>query len=157
MQSFPLTDVGHAVKDVIANAQQDASGDTIILTAGATEDAVECEGETIDRLGFDSMKLVIGYITTLTDTKTLSFGIKEQQSADGSTWDTATVVQAATVAVTSDGGGTEMGTVEANINLRSKKRYVRYNITPDLSATGTDTAIWTAVTILGGAVELPTS
>lgn len=157
MIQAPLTDIGHAVKDVIANAQATAAGVAVVLTAGATEDGVEVTGETIDRQGFDSMKLVISYLATLADTKSLSFGIKEQESADGSTWDTATVVQASTAAVTSDGGTNEAGTVEANINLRSKKRYVRYNITPDLSATGTDTAVWTAAAILGGAEALPTS
>jgi hypothetical protein len=148
--------IGAYGKSVVANAQATAAGVAIVLTAGATEDGVEVQGQSIDCQGELSGKLIISYLATLAEDKTLSFTVKEQQSANNSSWDTATVTQAATVAATGGSGGSnETGTVEFDLNLNAKKQYVRYNITPDLSATGTDTAVWSAAMFRGGSDVLP--
>jgi len=152
----PKTDLVNQVKVSEAGSQADSSGDTIILTAGATEDAVEVTGLTIDRLGYESCVFALGSIATLANTKTISFGVKYQTSADDSTWDTAVVLQAATVLDTGDGVATTFhGAVELGLKLSSLKRYIRFNITPDMSATSVDTAIWSAVCILAGPRVLP--
>jgi hypothetical protein len=123
------------------------------VAAGAG-DNTKVTGQSNDRQGKWSGKLVISYKTTLAATKTLSFAIEHQDSADNSSWDTAVVDLAATVektgALTDD-----YGTVVLDVNLSGRKRYTRYNITPDLSNTATDTVDWAAVLVLGGADVVP--
>jgi hypothetical protein len=156
MTMHPKTSLGDHTVVVAANSQQDASGDPVILTAGATEDNVEVEGESINRRQAMSCVLAIAGKAKLAATKTISFGVKYQLSADNSTWDTAVVMQAATVAATGGGGGTtEDISVELNLSLKGKKKYIRFNITPDMSATATDTAVWAATCSLAGFTVLP--
>jgi hypothetical protein len=124
------------------------------LTAGGTGDAGALTGATIDRLGYGSASFVISYKTTLAAAATLSFAVEYQESADGTNWDTATALQASTVART---GAVTNGTglVEFSLNLEPRKRYIRFNFTPDLSAANTDTAVVSGVAVLGGANVLP--
>jgi len=144
------------IKAAYACAQQTAAGVAIVLTAAATEDGVKITGESIDRLGYDSAALVVTAKASLANTKTLSFAAEYQDSADNSTWNTAVALYASTVLLTGSGSGTnEEGTKETALDLRGLARYIRFNVTPDLSATGTDTAVWAAVCILGGADRLP--
>src|SRR6201986_3630052 len=70
------------------------------LTAAGTGDATEGTGQTIDRDGYDSGVVCISWAATLANTKTISFAVTVQESADGTTWDTAVAIQAATVAKT---------------------------------------------------------
>jgi len=156
MSVRPKTDINAHVLGAAANAQATAAGVAIVLTAGATEDNVEVEGQTINRQGFSSCVVMIPFLATLAQDKTLSFGVKYQDSADGSTWNTAVVMQAATVAATGDtGGSNESGIVTLNLLLDPLAQYIRFNITPDMSATGTDTAVWAAACVLGGDDTLP--
>lgn len=141
-----IADIGKYLKEVACNAGS--------LTAAGTGDNTALTGATIDRLGYGSATFVIAYKTSLTADKTLSFAVEYQESADGSSWDTATVIQAATVAKT--GAATNaIGQVSFDLNLEGKKRYVRFNFTPDLSHSGTDTAVVAGTAILGGADLLP--
>ncbi len=156
MSAHPVTDLGSNVVTKFASIAQDSSGDPKIVTAGATEDGAEVEGETIDRQGKQSGVVQIPWIAKLAQDKTLSLTVKRQESSDNSTWDTAVEIQAATVVATGGtGGSTEMGVTEIDENYAARKRYVRYNITPTMSATGTDIAIWAATATLGGADALP--
>lgn len=121
-------------------------------TAGGTGDATEVTGATVDRLGFGSAAVAIAYTTTLAATKTLSLAVSVQESDDGTNWDTAEVLQAATVQATGDtGGSTETGVLKIVDSYETRARYVRYNVTPDLSNTATDTASIACVVVLGGA------
>lgn len=152
MAVAPMQDIGAHVKQVYANGQETAAGVAIVLTAGATEDAVKVTGQSIDRLGFDSVSLATTAKATLAATKTLAFAVEYQTSSDDSTWATAVAMQASTVLLTGGGGGTnEEGCLELNLNMEGLPRYIRFNVTPDLSATGTDTAVWTSTATLGGA------
>lgn len=157
----PKTDLGSHTKSSFACSQIDASGDTIILTAGATEDGVKVTGQTIDRLYCDSCILTLAATATLANTKTLSFAAEYQTSSDGSTWDTAVSLQSSTALLTGDGVSTTFhGALELALKLGSDntmKRYIRFNITPTMSATGTDTAIWAANCVLGGDDILPST
>jgi chaperonin GroEL (HSP60 family) len=165
-------DLGSHVVATRANGSQTAAGVPILTVAGATEDGVKVTGLTVDRFQgtkkgmADSLVLALTYNATLANTKTIAFAIEYQESADDSTWDTAIVVQASTVAATGDGVSTEFtGVVEKSVDLRGVataiaarslgKRYIRFNITPDLSNTGTDEAAWEAVAILAGFDQLP--
>lgn len=131
-----------------------ASCNGISITAGGTGDNTALTGASIDRLGYGSASFVIAYKTTLAASETLSFAAEYQLSSDGSSWDTAVSLQGATVART--GAVTAgHGVVKFDVNLEGAKRYVRFNFTPNLSASGTDTAVVYGTAILGGADLLP--
>jgi hypothetical protein len=141
---------------VLANSQRDASADPIILTAGATEDGVKINGDSIIRRDF--MSCVVGIVgqAKLAQDKTISFAVEYQDSTDGSTWNTAVAMQTSTVAATGGtGGSTEGFKVDLPLNLYGLEKYIRFNVTPAMSATGTDTAVWAASCTLGGANQLP--
>lgn len=150
-------DSGAVLKDVYACGSQTAAGAAICTVAGATEDGTKVTGATIDRKGYGSLKLRTTFVATLTNTKTASFTVEEQQSSDGSTWDTATTVQAATVVATGTATVANFYDVQdhGDIDLGAKKRYVRYNVTPALSATSADDLIWTTSVSLGGPDKVP--
>lgn len=125
-------------------------------TAAGSGDDTKVTGNTIDLSGFRSGTIAIPYSATLQQDETLSMAVEIQESDDGTSWDTAEELQASAVEATGDtGGSTETGIVRIADNFEGRKRYVRVNVTPDLSASGTDTAFWTAVLVQGGAEELP--
>jgi hypothetical protein len=141
------------------------------LTAGGSGDAVKVTGNTIDRMpsggtkngdtsvpapGFLSCCLTVAGQATLADTQQLLIAAEIQDSADGTNWNTAVALQASTPVAKSSGGTTEKTWVnKIDVNLKPYARYVRFNVTPDLDASGTDTALWAAVATLGGADQLP--
>lgn len=141
---------------------------SLSFTAAGASDAVTWTGISIDREGFPtgslplSMDAVIAYDTTLGSGATLSFTWDIQDSADNSSFlDYAT--EAATVAATGPSGGgrvvgvARMATGSANkptgtpgMSLAGARRYIRLLVVPDLSRTGTDTAVIQAVGVFGG-------
>lgn len=140
------------VNDFGATCKSAAVGAGEAVAAGAG-DNTKVTGQSINRLGFGSCKVAIAYKAVLAEDETLSWAIEVQESADGSSWDTAEVIKAATVASTGGTGGTtNYGTVEYDDDLTGRKEYVRYNPTPDLSASATDTVHWGANAVLGGAM-----
>lgn len=148
-------DIGGELKVAIANASEN-SGAASLITAGGTGDGTENEGQTIDAKGFGSLKLSVSGLASLADTKSISLGCDIQESADGSTWDTAVELYAATVVATGTTGGTnEYFEKETSVSMEGRKRYVRFNVTGTMSATGTDTALYSAVAVLGGAHLAP--
>ena len=131
------------------------------VTAAGAGDHTAVTGVSIDRRGYESVALIIAYLTTLTAAKTLKFAVEYQEADDNGAgapgaWGTATSLQAATTAET----GAQTAAVDEirfNVDLSGKKRWIRFNFTPDLSHTDTDIADCFAVAVLGGAVEVPTS
>jgi hypothetical protein len=140
---------------------------TLAWTAAGASDGVTWTGTSINRAAFAtgsiprSMDVVVAYDTTLTSTKTLSLTWIVQDSPDGTNWsDYAT--QAATVAVTSSGGGRVSGITRMlnpsasapsgtpGVDLGGARQYIRVNVIPDLSATQTDTAVISAIGVFGG-------
>ena len=153
----PRTDLGSSVKSVIAGASV-ASTAPAIVTAGGAGDATKVTGQTIDRKGYYSGVLAVGWYAELADTKTFSLAVEIQESDNASSWDTAVALLAATVVATGDSPTTDFhGVTELDINFKGRKRYARFNVTPDLSNTSADLAVWTAVCTLGGADQLPAS
>lgn len=128
-------------------------GGSSAVAAGAG-DATAVTGATIDRLGYSSAVLAISYRTTLTAAKTLAFAAEYQTSDDGTNWDTAVALQTSTVAKTGAATASD-GIVEFDLNLNSLKRYIRFNFTPDLNNTASDTAVCTSVVVLGGSAVKP--
>lgn len=128
------------------------------LVAGSVTDDIKVTNtDGIDRLGYNSAKLIISANATLGATETLDFDVELSQSEDDSTYTTPVASYTAeTLLEGGAGGSTESGILELDIDLSSYDRYLKIGITGDLSASDTDTADWQAVLILGGATEVPT-
>lgn len=152
MAIVPLTDLGGHVKSLYGGCTNTAGAPIVVVAAGAG-DGVAITGATIDRLNFESAVVVLPFLAALQQDETLTISSLEyQESADGSSWDTAVSIDASEVVATGDtGGSNESGQLAVKVDLESKKRYIRFNFTPDLSAGATDTAIVASVVVLGGA------
>lgn len=124
-------------------------------TAAGTGDASKVTGQTINRDGYNSGVVQIPWKAALTDTKTLSFAAEIQESSNGSDWDTPEEILAATVVKTATSSTTFYGVKEIDIDFAGRKKFCRVNITPDLSHSGTDTLVWGAAMVLGGATTIP--
>ena len=117
------------------------------LTAGGGTDAAEQTLAVIDlATAFDTKRfasatLVLAATATLAEAKTLVLGTaKWEHSDDGVTY---TAVKAGVTALTltgPTGGATVKGAAVLGLNVAEAKRYVRAKYTPDLNASGTDTA-----------------
>ena len=155
------TDLGARIKGFHAASQVSAAGAATELVAGATEDGVKVTGSSLDRATpgaarYDSMSLELSGVATLAQDETLSFAVEYQDSADGSTWNTAVAMQASTVAATGGtGGSNESFVVELDLDMSDLSRYVRFNVTPACSAASADVAVWSAAAVFGGADILP--
>jgi hypothetical protein len=150
------------MSDIVLQRNVGALGDLLrltdqaALTAAGSGDATTVTGQTIDREGFaggslpNSAEIAVLFAATLASGKTLSVTFDVQDSLDGTTFaDYAT--SAALVAATGpSGGGTVKGQLEFPVSLGSARRYVRLLFLPDLSATGTDTAVAIAAGFFAG-------
>jgi hypothetical protein len=124
-------------------------------TAASTGDNTKVTGDSIIKSGYDACLLSILGTLTVADTETLSFAVEIQDSADGASWNTATSLKSATVVHTSSGGDTDQSfTVPLEVDVSDYDEYIRFNITPDLSASSTDTVNWGALAILGNGSDL---
>lgn len=144
-------DVGSCLAARYASAGIDA-------TAGGSGDATEVNGAWIDRQNFGSVKVVVVYTATLAQDETLSVAGNLQDATDSSgtgAADFGTAYSSAVQATGGSGGSTETGVVEFDFDLQTAKQYVRMQFTPDLSASGTDTAEIAAIYVLGGSNENP--
>lgn len=128
----------------------------IIVTAAGTGDNTAVTGKSVDRLGYESLTALIGCHAKMAATETLSIAAEYQESDDNSSWDTAVALQASTVALTGGSGGTtEFAVLKFDLDLRGKKRYIRINHTPNLSAGSADIAATMVIVVKGGADVLP--
>jgi hypothetical protein len=118
------------------------------ITAGGAGNGTAVTGITIDRAAIgmpQSAIFVVLYEATLAANKTLSLsGIKVEHSPDGTNWSNytppypnSTYTQPGVIAT---GSGTVRGTSGQEVYLGSAMRYVRFDYTPTLSNTSTDTA-----------------
>lgn len=146
-----LFDMGNALKAVGLQAQ---SG-----VAAGTGDNTEVTSSGIDRkpeglADYDAMLLVVGFKTTLGSSETLKLTVKISDSADNSSWSSDTTMISAETQATGVATNS-VGQRELGIDLRPYKRYVRFKITMDLSASGTDVFVWSALAILAASNRLP--
>jgi hypothetical protein len=142
-------------------------------TAGNSRDSAVWTGSSIDREGFTtgsmprSADFDIYWCAQLGSGNTLSLYLDVQNSANNSTWSDYATEAATVVGTGPSGGGLVAGvyrmTVQTTadnptpgpgVNLGSAERYVRLNVTPHLSAAGTDTAIIQAAGVFGGFDQL---
>lgn len=149
-----------SMNDAVARVAARYGKAGVDATAGGPGDATEVDCEWVDRLNFSSLKAVITYTTTLAATKTLSFAanLQDASASDGTgAADFGTALTATVVATGEAGGSTETGVVELDFDLSGADRYVRLQATPELSATGTDTAEFGVTYILAGASSDPST
>jgi len=128
-----------------------AAGGSGIATAAGAGDATEVDGPYVDRQDHLSASLLITGTAVLGATETLTIAANIQDDADGAG---AGVdygdAYAATIVATGGGGGTtEHFSVQLDFDLAAAKQYVRAQVTPNLSASGTDTCRWSAAWVLG--------
>ncbi len=142
--------------DKASNVKTAFSDIVASITAGSTYDNVEYLGNEIDITGFESGKLSINYITTLTASETFKVAVKIYQSdASGSGYDSGTALLASTTVATGAKTGYE-STYDLNIPVLSQyKRYAKFGITPDLSKASADTVAFTSSLVLAGAKVSP--
>lgn len=150
----------------------------VSATAGGAGNNVAVDGITIDRENLQSYGsgptianappigaiFLLFYDAAITAGKTLSInGVQVQHSPDGTTWSTLWD-QSGTASLTEPAGwpaagvvasATGQGVLAYQADLQGAERYVRFNFTPDLSNTTTDTATLAAVAVLSGTSEVP--
>lgn len=130
------------------------------LTAAGTGDNTAVTGSVVDRFAAGSplsCSVLYAIAATIANTKTLSLAYKIQHGtkSDGSDMADYAAV-ASTVVMTGNAGGTEQtGIVKHDVDLTGALQYIRVVFTPDLSATGVDTATVSPVFVFGGMAELP--
>lgn len=152
-----MNSLGRDIASEIAAAYAAASTSA---TAGGGGDNTEVTGVTIDLLALDtryeSICFVLSATSTLAATKTLTVAAKIETSDDSGMSGATDLVASSTVLTLTGaaGGSTERGTAKVGASLEYAGRYVRIKFTPDLSATGTDTAVVQSVALFGGAAKL---
>lgn len=138
-------------------------GAALSAVAAGAGDATEVDGEDIDRSNAHSACFIIQAQAVLADTKTLVLKATLQDSPDGTTYtDVAADLQpegaanSTVLTLTGESGGTtERGVYKLDVDLSSLDKYIRIQLLPELNATGTDTAVCSAVCLLGGLVIEP--
>jgi hypothetical protein len=148
-------------RDLKAFTRADYALDKTDVTAAGAGDNTAINGATIDLQSKPKAESVVFEIPCYGDlgnAETLTVTGKVQYSANGSDWtDVATAATLLTLTGDSVSGGSyERGVARIGFDLNKGARYVRVVITPDCSASGTDTAIIGAgVAIFGGLQEAP--
>lgn len=122
-------------------------------TAGGSGDATEVNGawqSREDAKGIAlSVKVIVSYTATLAQGATLKFAMNLQDASDSAgtgaadyPLNEANTIASTTAATGGTGGSTETGTFEMDVDLAGAKKFIRAQVTPDLSAANTDTAAW---------------
>lgn len=131
-------------------------------TAAGAGDATEVDGGYQSIKGYMSAEIMISFEAVLAQDETISFSANFQDALDSSGTGVADYGDAtdealsAAVAATGDtGGSTEVGVISFPVDLQTAREYGRVQVTPDLSASGTDTVDWHAVIVLSGGHTLP--
>lgn len=146
--------VSHDPSALLAAAYAVAETD---VTAAGTGDATEVSTAWIDVTECESVVFALAYTTTLADTESLSISGNLQEATDASGTGAADYGDAiaSTTIVTSSGGTTETGVMFAAFDVSATDGFVRFQFTPNLSASGTDTAKIQCLALLGGHKQNP--
>jgi hypothetical protein len=128
------------------------------LTAAGSGDATTVNGSAIDTTLYKAESIVfdIPCKAVLTAAMNLTVKLTVEHSSTSNSGFTAVVAEATALTLGDTVGGTMYGVARAGVDLNKCLRYVRVTALPDLSHTGTDTAVMGAgVATLGGLQELP--
>lgn len=126
--------------------------------AAGTGDNTEFNTGYVSRKGFSSCVVVIAGRATLAEGETLAVAgnLQDDVAGDGGAVNDFGSALAATVVATGPAGGGTVGFCKkVAFDLSGADEYIRYQCTPNLSASGTDTFDIGVGIILGGADETP--
>ena len=159
-------------KSIAELVDEKALFSSLSWTAGGGSDSATWTGITVDRGGFAngslprSLDAVLFYDATLASGKTLAVQWDVQDSPDGTNFSDYATEALTVVATGPSGGGRVVGvarlvspsivtspdkpTGTPGVPLGPARRYVRLNVLPHLSATGTDTAVIGGVGVFAG-------
>jgi hypothetical protein len=132
-------------------------------TAAGSGDATEVNGDAIDRFAFTSGRmahatLVVAARATMASGETLTIAANFQDAVSSTgPWADFGDALAATTTVSAAGGAVTAspGTVELGCDITGARRWVRVQVTPNLSRAGTDTATIAGLVVFGGPEILP--
>ena len=147
-------------KDIAAELSAKFALTSTSVTAAGSGDATEVDGAAIDTLGISgdptSICFFVPIRAVLAATKTAVVTANLQDSANGSTWADITTPAVILTLTGTSGGSTETGVGKLGFDLTKARRYIRIQVTPDLNATATDTAVLGgALAVFGGLNEVP--
>ena len=129
-------------------------GVSVTAVAAGAGDNTEVVGSVVDTLDAHSATLTLATKVTLTAAKDLLATIKVAESDDGSVFGADETLLAAGIIVEGGAGVVaQHDCYDLKIDLRANKtrlRYLRFKITPDLTHTSLDTAQLCAFLTLGG-------
>lgn len=149
------TDIGSILKHVALNVPTTA---TAAGTGDNTEVTCSVYLDLTARNWPKSAVFGVQYQTNLTEAKTLSISGVVEHSADNSTFATLKSYAKTVQATGASGGSTNsIGIAEIDADLSGAARYVRFKYTPDLNASGTDTAQLIPFVCLAGQYNYPVS
>ena len=131
------------------------------VVAAAGSDNAEVAGVIIDRESHGmplSGCILIGWKATLGAAATLSIGYRLEHGDAANLSDTADFAKQLcagnVVQTASASGGTYHGVLKVDLDLAGAKRYLRLNITEDLSAANTDVAVLSASPMVFGGEQV---
>lgn len=132
------------------------------ITAGGSGDATEITGSYIDRTNYSSCKVIVSYKTVLAAGKSLklAIGLKDADDSSGTnalaygSGLASSVVQGP---APSPPAAQYYGTAECDFNIEGARQWLALDVTPDLTASGTDTAIIAVTLVLCGGNTEPVS
>jgi CO dehydrogenase/acetyl-CoA synthase delta subunit len=143
-------DVGSKLSIVKAAANLSA------VAADGSVDNVAVVGFIIDRSTYNfpqTVCLALPYTVTLASGKKLFIKSAKVEHGDAAnlsdTADYAALEDSTGTAVATGAVTASKGTKKYNVHLGGAKRYIRFDFTPDLDASGTDTAEVSAIAIFG--------
>lgn len=146
--AFPKTDINAHITP--------RHGDSFSVVAGGGADGVAQVSDGLDRTDYQSASVCLLGEVTLGDAETATVLLQIEESDDGSAWDAPEEIYAAAVAATGGAGGsTEKVEVQAPLDLRARKQFIRAQATVTLSAGSADTGDFATVFVLGGKNILP--
>jgi hypothetical protein len=139
------------------------AGANLSITAGAGQDGQQQTGPIIDRMATGrpwarSGKIMQPFLTTLASGQSLAFAVVLEHGNEPTMSDATTFVSANLTVQTAPTGPVVAanGVGAVNVDLMGAKRYLRVKYTPNLSASGTDTAVLgQSIFALGGLEHIP--
>lgn len=134
------------------------------LTAAGTGDNTAITGSILDRQAKDypvALVLAVPFTATLAASKNLFLKTvlvehgDDSALSDAATFATLEDATGHAIATDSGSGSTLTGCKEYSLDLTGAKRYIRIKATPDLDATGTDTAAISGEVVFGPGSQQP--
>lgn len=133
----------------------------VAVTAGGSGDDTQVSSGWINVAGYGSAKVVIQAKSTIAANKALNMTAGLQDATDSSGDGNAAYGSGVTAKQMDGNTGTpetnNLTTMELDYDLAGARGFIEFQMTPDMTATGTDTSNLSAVLLLFGSGEEPSS